>query len=85
MVVEGAIISTRCPKCGSADFVIYEQFNVYDALSVVDGKVTDIDACVRPQATGRLDIECHKCAHSWRSRRNIHTIGTNPPAAGEGE
>jgi hypothetical protein len=66
----------RCPRCGSRDVHLAEQFTVWDDYTLRKGVLVDIASTVRPRVTGRLVATCdgQDCDHQWMLRRSIDEL-----------
>ena len=82
----------KCPRCGSRDVCLAEQFTVWDDHTIRNGVLIETHATVRPSVTNRLVATCDgpRCDYQWTLRRSIHEIeteerSTTPPDGAKGE
>ncbi len=68
----GDALPCRCPKCRSADLVVFEEFIVMDAYHIEAGRLTDRTGDTLPNMTGAAFGRCNRasCGHEWRFRAN---------------
>lgn len=64
----------KCPKCGSCNYQIADEYTttylyeVIDGIVVADGEDNDFGKRVRTTCT------CYKCGHHWHPRRFRYVI-----------
>lgn len=74
----------KCPKCGSRDVRLAEQFSVWDDYYIRAGVLVQVDGIVRPLSTGKRFASCESpdCDHQWSIRRSIAEIEVQERAVG---
>lgn len=66
------MINKKCPKCGSREFQIAENFSVDTLYEVKDFMVYESN--VKRSVHLHTTCTCHKCKHKWHPRNIEYTI-----------
>lgn len=62
-------IKKTCPKCGSKDFTIREEFIATREHDVSDGVVFSDGFIMPTDNVVKVTCECSNCGHCWKPRR----------------